>query len=68
MATVAPYACMIMCRNFGKNLTTFAEVTIKTRMDPSSRTRAWLTTVLYLRRLWFIYIIYILINYLYINI
>lgn len=30
----------------------FAEITFRNRMDPSSRTRAWMTAVLYLRGLW----------------
>ena len=27
--TIVPYICMIMCTNFGKKRTTFAEVTLK---------------------------------------
>jgi len=50
-ATVIPYTCMIMCTKFGKKQTSFAEVTLKNRIDPSSRTRAWLPSVLNLRRL-----------------
>jgi len=43
---------MIKPTNYGKKRTTFAEVTLKyNRMDPSSRTRARLTTVLYIRGL-----------------
>jgi len=43
---------MIKRTNYGKKQTTFAEVTLKyNRMDPSSRTLSWLTTVLYLRGL-----------------
>src|SRR6218665_1131777 len=38
--TIVPYICMIMCTNFGKKRTTFAEITLKSRMYPSSRTRA----------------------------
>jgi len=50
---VVPYTCtyMIMCTNLGMKRTSFAEVTLKNRMDPSSRTRAWLPSVLNLRRL-----------------
>jgi len=51
-APVVPYTCALMCTNFGKKRTSFAEVTLKNRMDPSSRTRAWLPSVLNLRRLW----------------
>ena|SRR6218665_3748167 len=32
--------CIIMCTNFGKKRTTFAETTLKNRVDPNSRTRA----------------------------
>jgi len=39
-------SCVIMCTHLGKKRTTFAKVTLKIRMDPSSRTQAWLTTVL----------------------
>jgi len=50
-ATIVPYMCIIVCTNFDKQRTTFAEVTLKNRMDPSSRTQERLTTVLYLRSL-----------------
>jgi len=53
IATVVPYTCMIMCTNFGKKQSTFAEVTLKNRMDPSSQTRESLMAVLDLRRLYF---------------
>src|SRR6218665_1299839 len=39
-ATVVPHTCMIMCTNFGKKRTTFAEVTLRNRLDPSSQTHA----------------------------
>jgi len=39
-AAIVPYTCMIMYSNFGKKRTTFAEATLKNRMDPSSQTRA----------------------------
>src|SRR6218665_2577616 len=51
-ASIVPYMCMIRRTKFGKKRTTFASVTVKHLMDPSSRTRARLTTVLYLRGLW----------------
>jgi len=51
-ATVVPYTFMIMCTNFDKKQTIYAEVTLKNRMDPSSQTRAWLPSVLNLRCLW----------------
>jgi len=44
-----------MCKNFCKKRTTLAEVTLKHRKDPSLRTRAWLTTVHYLRGLSYIH-------------
>jgi len=52
-ATLVPCTCMIRpkCVNLGKKRTTFAEVTLKIRMDTGSRTRAWLAIILYLRRL-----------------
>ena len=55
-ATIVPYTCVIMRTNFGKKQTTFAEVTLKHRMDPSSQTPAWLPSVLNLRCLWALYI------------
>src|SRR6218665_3436508 len=39
-ATIVPYTCMIIYSYFGEKRTTFAEVTLKNRMSPSSRTRA----------------------------
>jgi len=56
--TVVPYTCMIMCTHFGKKLTAFAEVILINQMDPSSRTRAWLTAVLDLWCLWHICFVY----------
>src|SRR6218665_1957905 len=51
-AAVVPYTFMIMCTNFGKKLTDLiCRSYIKNQMDPSSRTRAWLPSVLNLRRL-----------------
>ena len=50
-ATFVLFMCIIMWTNFGKKWTTFAEVTLKSRMDPSSRIPGRLTTVLYLRGL-----------------
>src|SRR6218665_3238278 len=50
-ATLVPHIRIIMCTNCGKKRTTFSEVTctLNNRMDPSSLTGEWLTTVLYLR-------------------
>ena len=48
-ATFASYTCTIMCTKFGKKQTPFAQVTIKSWMDPSSRTRNRLPSVLNLR-------------------
>ena len=52
-ATFVPYTCMIICTKCGKKWTTFAEVTLKSWMDPSSRTRDRLPSVLNLRCLWY---------------
>ena len=52
--TVVLYTCMIMSTNCGKKCTIFAEVTLKHRRDPSSRARKRLTTVFYLRDLWYV--------------
>src|SRR6218665_569748 len=50
-----PYTCMIICSNFGKKRTPFAEeVTLNHRMDPSMWTQERLTTILYLKRLWYV--------------
>ena len=38
--------CMIMCTNFGKKRSKFTQISLKNRMDLSSRTRAWLRTFL----------------------
>src|SRR6218665_547815 len=39
-ATFVPYTCMILCTDFGKKRTSFAEVTLKNLMDQSLWTRA----------------------------
>jgi len=54
LAKIVPFECEITHANFGGDRTTFVKVMAKKLMHPSSRTRAWLPSVLIviLRSMW----------------
>src|ERR1700690_1427722 len=53
LAPIVHVRCESMCVKFYNNWLTFNRVTDKKPMDPSSRTRDCLPSVLYLRGLWY---------------
>jgi len=52
LVIIVPYKCEITHANFGGDRTTFVKLMAKKLMHPSSRTQAWLPSVLILRGVW----------------